>query len=95
MPSILENGHPNVLTIGAKLDETRGIGEGFDFLRVALAMLVVLNTRSSLSRAITIPLLNTIYGLSLGQRCRCFLPERLPHYGLSPAPKTQGFPVKP
>jgi len=42
MPSILENGHPNVLTIGAKLDETRGIGEGFDFLRVALAMLVVL-----------------------------------------------------
>jgi peptidoglycan/LPS O-acetylase OafA/YrhL len=32
-----------VLTVGAKLDETRGIGQGFDFLRVALAMLVVFN----------------------------------------------------
>jgi peptidoglycan/LPS O-acetylase OafA/YrhL len=32
-----------VLTIGAKLDETRGIGQGFDFLRVALATLVVFN----------------------------------------------------
>jgi hypothetical protein len=32
-----------VVTVGAKLDETRGFGQGFDFLRVALAMLVVFN----------------------------------------------------
>ncbi len=32
-----------MLTIGAKLDETRGIGQGFDFLRVALAVSIVFN----------------------------------------------------
>jgi len=32
-----------VLTIGSKLDETKGIGPGFDFLRVMLAMMVVFN----------------------------------------------------
>jgi peptidoglycan/LPS O-acetylase OafA/YrhL len=30
-------------TLGTTLDETRGIGQGFDFLRVALAMAVVFN----------------------------------------------------